>query len=68
MRQKSDMSPRKVGKIEVLLSETQLKQRNFAQKKEDSAQFVSVIKIEIDSGTGLGSKRVERCGRKRKTT
>ena len=62
MGKKRDLSPRKIGQIELLISETQLKQRDIARKLRVSTQIVSVIKKKIDSGTELGSKRVGRCG------
>ena len=62
---KNDLSPRKFGQIEVLFSETQLKQREIAQKLGVSTQIVSVIKKKTDSGSELGSKSVGRCGRNR---
>ena len=34
MGRKSDLSPRKVGEIEVLSNETQLKQRENGQKRD----------------------------------
>ena len=68
MGKKRDLSPRKIGQIELLISEIQLKQRDIARKFRVSTQIVSVIKKQIDSGTELGSKRVGRCGKKRKTT
>lgn len=68
MGKNSDLSPRKVGQIQVLLSNTPLKQREIARKLGVSTQTVSVIKKKIDSGVNLASKRVGKCGRKRKTT
>ena len=67
MGKKSGFNTRKIGQIEVLLNQTQLKQREIAQKIRVSTQNVSVIKKKINSGTELDSKRVGRCGRKRKT-
>ena len=68
MGKKSDSSPRKVGKIQVLLSETALKQQEIARKMGVSSQTVSVIKKKIDCNVDLTVKRVGKCGRKRKTT
>lgn len=68
MGKKCDLSPRKLGQIQVLLSDTPLKQREIARKLGVSTQTISVIKKKIDSGVDLASKRVAKCGRKRKTT
>lgn len=68
MGKNSDLSPRKVSQIQLLLSETALKQREIARKLGVSTQTVSVIKKKIDSNVDLAAKRDGKCGRKRKTT
>ena len=61
MGRRRDLSPRKNGKIELLLSETQMKQTEIAQKMGVSTQIVCAFKKKIDSDTKLGSKRFGRC-------
>jgi transposase len=68
MGKNSDLSPRKVGQIKLLLCESLLKQREIAVKLGISPQTVSVIKKKIDRGVDIASKRIGRCGRKRKTS
>jgi len=68
MGKKSDISPRKIGQIKVLLSESGLKQREIAKKLSVSTQTVSVIKRKFDNDVNIDAKRIGKCGRKRKTT
>ena len=44
MGKNSDLSPCKIGKIQVLLNDTVLKQREIARKIGVSTQTVSLIK------------------------
>lgn len=63
-----DLSPRKIGQISVLLSETTLKQKEIAKKLKVSTQTVSNIKKKLEYGQSLASNRVGKCGRPKKTT
>jgi DNA-directed RNA polymerase I, II, and III subunit RPABC1 len=63
-----DLSPRKIGQIEVLLNNSELKQKDIAKKLSVSSQTVSNIKRKLDKGLSLDSARAGKCGRKRKTT
>ena len=64
----SDLSPRKVGQINVLLQVSNLKQKEIAAKLGVSTQTVSNIKKKLKYGHSLSSNRVGKCGKKRKTT
>ena len=64
----SDVGPRKVGQITVLLNENTLKQKEIATKLRVSAQTVSNIKKKLEYGHSLSSNRVGKCGRKKKKT
>lgn len=68
MGKRSDLSPRKIGQVKVLLSDSALKQKEIAKKLNISCQSVSNIKKKMDKGINLDSTRTGRCGRKRKTT
>ena len=63
-----DLSPRKVGQINVLLSVGTLKQKEIAKKLNVSTQSVSNIKKKMENSQNLNSSRVGKCGRKRKTS
>ena len=64
----SDLSPRKVGQINVLLTNSSLKQKEIAKKLGVSSQTVSVIKKKMKNNEHLYSNKIGKCGRKRKTT
>ncbi|KAL7641205.1 UNVERIFIED_CONTAM: hypothetical protein RMT77_008343 [Armadillidium vulgare] len=68
MGKSSDLSPRKIEQIKVLLSVSAIKQKDIAKKLNISCQSVSNIKEKMDKGLNLDSTRTGRCGRKRKTT
>src|ERR1700755_57851 len=68
MSKSSDLSPRKIGQIKVLLSVSAIKQKDIVKKLNISCQSVSNIKKKMDKGLNLDSTRTGRCGRKRKTT
>ena len=68
MGKKSDLSPRKIGQIKVLLANSKLNQRQIARKLSIAQSSVSEVKRRLEfQGTG-SPRRVGRCGRKRKTT
>lgn len=68
MGKRSDLSPRKIGQIKVLISDSALKQKDIAKKLNISCQSVSNIKKKMDKGLNLDSSRTGKCGRKKKTT
>ena len=68
MGEKVDLSPRKFLQIEVLFSETYLKQRETAQQLGVSTREVSFIKKKMKSVNDLGLKRVLRLDQIRKIT
>ena len=68
MGKNSDLSPRKIGQIKVLLEDSELKQKEIARKLNISTQIVSLIKKKIERGIDVGSQRQGNCGRKKKTT
>lgn len=65
MGKSNDLSPRKIGQISILLSETSLKQKEIANKLGVSKQTVSRIKKKIENNEELDSNRV---GPQRTTT
>lgn len=68
MGKNKDLSPRKIGQINVLLDECTLNQKEIAKKLKVSPQSVSIIKRKKDKCQNLGSHRNGKCGRKRKTS
>ena len=68
MGKRKDISPYKIGKIEVYLSETTFKQKDIAKKLNVSTQTISAIKKKMENKEGVLAKRVGNCGRKRVTT
>ncbi|XP_065684059.1 transposable element Tcb1 transposase isoform X1 [Hydra vulgaris] len=68
MGKNSDLSPRKIGQIKVLLEDSELKQKEIARKLNISTQIVSLIKKKIERGIDVGSQRQGNCGRKKITT
>jgi transposase len=68
MGKKSDLSPRKIEKIESMLSYSNLKQREIAKIMGVSKQIISVIKKKISLGENTHPNRIGRCGRKKSTT
>ena len=68
MGKSSELSPRIIRQIKVLLSDNALKKKEIAKKLHISCQSVSNIKKKLDKGLNLESTRTGRCGRKRKTT
>jgi len=68
MGKRKDISPYKIGQIEVYLSETTFKQKDIAKKLNVSTQTISAIKKKMENKEGVLAKRVGKCGRKRVTT
>lgn len=68
MGKQKDISPHKIGQIEVYLSETTFKQKDIAKKLNVSTQTISAIKKKMENKEGVLAKRVGNCGRKRVTT
>ena len=56
-----DISPHKIGQIEVYLSETTFKQKDIAKKLNVSTQTISAIKKKMENKEGLLAKRVGNC-------
>lgn len=68
MGKNKDISPHKIGQIEVYLSDTTFKQTEIAKKLNVSTQTISAIKKKIKNKEDVSAKRVGNCGRKRVTT
>ena len=64
----SDLSPRKIGQIRVLLQHSKLKQSEIARDLNVSKQTVSLMKKKLKHGHDKPTGRKGKCGRKRKTT
>lgn len=68
MGKKSDLSPRKIGQIKVLLQHTTLSQSDIAKKVNISQPAVAQIKKKLEFQGTASPRRVGKCGRRRKTT
>lgn len=64
----SDLSPTKKVGIMALIRNTNLSQRQIAEKMSVSQASVCVIKRKIDSGEDTSCQRIGKCGPKRKTS
>ena len=75
MGKKSDLSPRNIGQIRVLLETAELSQKKISRRLDVSQAAVASIKRKIDLGgrkINLGGssspKGAGKCGRRQKTT
>ena len=68
MGKASDLSPRKIGQVKVLLEHCALKIVEIAKTLNVSTRTVGPIKKKMRNDEDLVAKRAGKCGRKRKTT
>lgn len=68
MGRKSDLSPRKLSKVESLLKHTEKSQREIAKLFGIGVASVNRVKRRLENGQPLEAKRQGKCGRKRSTT
>ena len=66
MGKKSDLSPRKVAVIKVLLDQKQHSQREIAKRLQISQKSVNCVSQAVKNGHGYSPARVGTCGRKTK--
>lgn len=66
MGKKSDLSPRKVALIKVLLDQKQQSQREIAKRLQISQKSVNRVSQAVKNGHGYSPARVGKCGRKTK--